>query len=189
MPRLALIIALFLLTPAVYFFYDYSRDAVIDELVAASQKNDVTVFAARVDWEALRGFLKNDLAAQKRSPLGSSFGPDLSQIDKVVDYYVQPENIDIAFYYHEDVFTGIPERDFIVAEGFAPPFGFSMTLGFPKSVDAKEIPAAKDRLKARFVFRLDGLTWKIKEMHVPIFMVPRHVYSTPAVKVYGRTQK
>ena len=189
MPRIALIAVLFLIAPAFYFFYEYSRSAVIDDLVAASQRNDVAAFAERVDWDELRAFLKADLAAQKKSPLGSSFGPELSQIDKVVDYYVQPENIDIAFYYHDDVFTGVPERDFIVAEGLSPPFGFYMTLGFPKSIDAKEVPASKDRLKARFVFGLDGLTWKIKEMHVPIFMVPRHVYSTPAVKVYGRTQK
>ncbi len=135
--RVVILAVVLLLIPAAYFIYDQSRQAVIDELVAASQKDDVAAFASRVDWDTLRAQLKQDLAAQKRSPLGSSFGPNLDQIDAVVDYFVQPDNIDIAFYYHDDVFKGQPERDFIIEEGFSPPFGFYMTLGMPRNFDAQ----------------------------------------------------
>ena len=167
----------------------HSKNAVVGEIIAASRRGDVAGFAARVDWVPLRAFLKQDLTAQKKSlgAYGEAMGPPLSRIEKVVDYYVQPENIDIAYYYHEELFPQVKEEDFIDSTGYAFPFGFQVTLGFPKDVSVEDVPQVmKDRMKARFVFRLNGLTWKIKEMHVPLFMVPAYVYDTPAVKVYGR---
>lgn len=187
MTRLYLLIALLLLGPLVWFGYTYTRDATIEGMIEASKKDDVQAFASYVDWDALRAFLKQDLAAQKKTPVGASFGPEVSKIDDVVDYYVLPENIAIAFYYHAEMFGNLPEENFILAKGYAPPFGFQVTVGYPRAAAAEgpQLAAARERIKATFVFGLDGLSWKIKEMHVPVFMVPRHVYSTPAVQVFG----
>lgn len=187
MARLYILIALILLTPLVWFGCTYSRDATIAGMIDASKLDNVDAFAAYVDWDALRAQLKQDLAAQKKTPIGASFGPDAGKINDVVDYYVLPENIAIAFYYHAEVFGNLPEENFILSKGYAPPFGFQITVGYPRNVsaDGAQVAAARERIKAKFVFGLDGLSWKIKEMHVPIFMVPRHVYTTPAVRVYG----
>jgi hypothetical protein len=187
MARLYILIALILISPLTWFGYTYSRDATIAGMIEASKQDNVDAFASYVDWEGLRAQLKQDLTAQKKSPIGASFGPEASKINDVVDYYVLPENIAIAFYYHAEVFENLPEENFILSKGYAPPFGFQITLGYPQNVSGggAEIAAARQRIKAKFVFGLDGLSWKIKEMHVPIFMVPRHVYSTPAVRVYG----
>lgn len=193
--RLVLFFVVLMFAPSGYFIWSSGRDAVIDDLVAASQKDDVAAFAERVDFDAVRAFLKQDLNRQRTMPLfqGVSAGLSEQKISEVVDYYVQPENIDILYYYHEQVFENLPERDFIHSITYTPPYGFSVTVGFPKTVstsnaqgDAAAIAAARDRFKVRAVFALDGLTFKMKELHVPIFMTPRHVYSTPAVKVFGR---
>jgi hypothetical protein len=174
------------------FCYVHSKSAVIDELIAASRRADVAAFSSRVDWEVLRANIKQDLAAQKKNmgEMGASMGPAAGQIDKVVDYFVQPENIDIAFYLHTEMFPQVKEEDFIDSTGYAFPFGFYVTLGLPKGGGNNDIPQMlRDRLKVRVVFRLDGLTWKMREMHVPLFMTPAHAYDVPAVKVYGRPQR
>ena len=86
------------------------------------------------DFDRLRAFLKQDLLAKKndKSPIGSLYaasGPATTNIDKVVDYYVQPQNIAILPYLHKTTFPDIPVRDFILSRGYAPPYGFSLTFG------------------------------------------------------------
>lgn len=187
MLRLVFPVLLVLAAAAAWGACLYGKGKVVDELVAASQGNDAAAFAARVDWEGLRAFLKEDLAAQKKSPIGASMGPDAGRIGAIVDYFIQPENVGILYYWHDEVFKGIPERDFIHASGFAPPFGFYVTLALPDAAlqENAQARAFRDRMKVRAVFRLDGLTWKVRELHVPLFMVPRHVYNVPAIDVYG----
>ena len=167
--------------------YEYSKSAVIDELIADSRRGDVTAAAARFDWPDLRAYMKqNMLEVRKATAMFGDVGPSESQIPLVVDYYVKPENIGIAFYLHTQMFPQIREEDFIDSTGYAFPFGFQMTLGVPKNISQDEIPQAlRDKAKVRLVFRLDGLTWKVKEMHVPPFMVPTRVYDTPAILIYG----
>lgn len=177
--------------PAGYYAYDSSQKAVIAEMVAAAQQSNVSAMAARVDWESLRSYLKTDIDDQKRflGPRGAMVGPAQGDIARVVDYYVQPQNIDILFYQRLRLFPGVAVEAFIERVIFAPPFGFKVTLIYPKGAATSDPVMAlmRDRVKVDIVYRLDKtLTWKIKEMGVPIYLVPRTVYPQPATQLFGR---
>jgi hypothetical protein len=170
------------------FFYVHSKNAVMAEVIAASRHNDVAAFARRVDWEGLRAALKTEIAEKKASSgeYGRSTGPDVPQIGKIVDYYVQPENIAVLYHEHAEIFPQAKEEDFIDNTGYFFPFGFQITLGYPKSVPAHDMAKVmQDRLKVTLIFQLQGLTWKLRRMDVPLFMVPRQTYDRPATEIFG----
>lgn len=183
------LVAAFVTIPAAVWLY--GQKSVEAELVAALERNDPAAVAVRVDFDKLRAFLKQDLLAKKndKSPIGSLYarsGPDIHNIDKVVDYYAQPENIAILTYMRNSTFPDIPVGTFIVSRGYAPLYGFSMTFGLPpEALKDSAMRAAAERFQVRAVFRLSGLTWKLAELHAPLFMVPEHTYSQPAVEIFA----
>lgn len=185
---LAIVAAIAILPAAIWLYGQKSIEA---ELVAALERNDTSAVAARVDFDKLRAFLKQDLLAKKndKSPIGAlyaSSGPATNNIDKVVDYYVQPENIAILTYLRNTTFPDIPISTFIVSRGYAPAYGFSLTFGLPpEALKDSAMRAAAERFQVRAVFRLSGLTWKLAELHAPLFMVPEHTYSQPAVQIFA----
>lgn len=180
-----------LASPCIFLMHKYTMERTVDELVAAAKADDAEAVAARVDWDGLRAQLKELIRAQKAAmgQHAAMAGPDDAQIDAVVDYYVMPENIPILFYHHDLIFPGVAEEDFIHSVSYYPPFGWQMTVGYPKNAEGQggELATlAQDRLKVRLIFRLDGLTWKLSEMQVPIYMVPRGTTpNMPAIDLYG----
>jgi len=184
---IAVIVAFNLTAAAVYFF---SKDRVIGETVAAARARDATALSARIDWEDLRIFLKKDITKKKNilGSKGASVGPALSQVDAVVEYYARAENLGLLFHYRDLLFPKLPEEAFIESTGFFPPYGFYVIISYPDGGPALGDMGAlmKDRLKARAVFRPDGLTWKVSELHLPIFLVPRQSFSIPATEYFGR---
>ena len=188
MLRIIAILLLLSIIPAGAYFYSHSREAVIAEFIHASQTNNVNAMAERIDFASVRESLKQDLKRQKAPGLFvAQGGPGLDAIDRVVDYYVLPENIAILYYFYDMTFEGVAEAQFIREKGFEAPFGFQITLGMPAEGvkgDAM-VSAVRDQVKARLVFGLDGLTWKLKEIYMPAFMVPAHTYSQTALEVFG----
>lgn len=159
----------------------YGKDTVIAEMIAASRANDAAAFDGRVSWEAVRAFLKEDIARQKQAPQASAIGPAAAKVGSIVDYYIRPENIPVLYHYHDTLFAHVREEDFIVSSGYVFPLGFDVTLAYPASnpLNLGMPKLMHDRLRARFVFGLDGLTWKIREMHVPLMMVPSQERALP----------
>jgi len=180
---------LLIIGPISWYFYDSSKDDVVAEMIAASQNEDVEAMAARFKWDDLQNQLKDDIKAKKAAlgSYGTAIGPSVSRVDDIVEYYVQPQHIELAYYYHNKLFPKVPESAFIREVAYAPPFGFSILLGYPTEITTGPAidPMLKDRLEARFVFRLDGLTWKVHEIKLPIYMVPRQVYDQPALERFG----
>mgnify|MGYP000386188141 CR=1 FL=1 len=172
--------------PSTYFLYHSSKDGAVEEIIAASQSDDVNAMAERFDWESVRQNLKDKITAQKRTMgnYGTLIGPDISKVDEIVDYYLKPENIEIAYIYHDILFPEVTEEQFIRNIAYAPPFGFSILMGYPKDAPSTQSvdPLLQEELEARFIFRLDGLTWKVKEINIPIFMIPTRTYSQPALQ-------
>lgn len=168
-----------------------SQQSVQADVIAAAERGDVQALAARVDFDKLRVFLKHDLKAKKAdtSPIGAAYanaGPAAANIDQVVDYYVQPENIAILYAMRQSAFENIPVERFIVRQGLSPVYGFQMTFGLPpEALPEGAARVAAERFQVRAVFRLSGLTWKVHELHVPLFMVPKHTYSQPAVDIFA----
>lgn len=177
-----------LVFPSTWFLYNSSKDGVVAEMIAASQNDDVDAMAARFKWDDVRANLKDRISSQKRAmgSYGNMVGPDASKVDEIVDYYVQSENLEIAYIYHDRLFPDVDEQAFIRDIAFAPPFGFSILMGYPK--DAENAPTVdpllQEQLQARFIFRLDGLTWKVHEINLPIFMVPTRTYQQPALQYF-----
>jgi hypothetical protein len=186
MPLRYIFAVLFLmLAPVVYFITTSAQSSVIEEMIAASKQDNAATIASRVNWEALRNFVKDDIKQSKKgSAYFASLGPTETNIGPVVDHYLREENVSLLFYYHEKMFPGTPEDAFIESTGYAPPLGFYLTLAYPKVAPGNpsaEMRGLRDRLKVRFVFRLDGTTWRIKEMHVPLFMVPSQPGALPVI--------
>lgn len=179
--RLAIVIVLLLAAPTAYFLCIYGKNSVIAEMISASRANDVAAFGNRVDWEAVRAFLKEDLGRQKQAPHASAVGPAAAKVSGIVDYYVRPENIPVLYHYHDTLFAEVREEDFILSSGYVFPLGFDVTLAYPASnpLNLGMPKLMHERLRARFVFGLDGLTWKIREMHVPLMMVPSQERALP----------
>lgn len=179
--RLAIVILILLTAPTAYFLCIYGKNSVIAEMTAASRANDAAAFGDRVDWEAVRAFLKADIGRQKQVPHAGAVGPPAAKVGGIVDHYIRPENVPVLFHYHDNLFPGVREEDFILSSGFAFPFGFDVTLAYPASnpLNLGMPKLMHERLRARFVFGLDGLTWKIREMHVPLMMVPSQERALP----------
>ena len=173
-----------------YALLAISRDNVIDDLIIASQKDDVQTMQARVEWDATRANMIADLEKTKRAlgSYGSVIGPDLDEMDDIINYYIQADHIDLAYYYHAQIFDDLDEREFIRDIAFAPPWGFAVTLGYPMNFEGGRVADATLRreLKARLIFRLDGLTWKVHNIELPIFIVPRRIYPRDALEKYAR---
>ena len=187
MPLRYIIVVLFLmLAPISYFVLTSAQNSVIEEMTEASKRDDAAAISARVDWQTLRNATKDDIAAAKKGNVYfGNLGPTAAQIGPVVDHYLREENVPLLFYFHDKIFKGVPEDHFIVSTGYAPPFGFSVTLGYPKvgpGNPSQDIKGLRDRLQVRFVFRLVGTTWKIIEMHMPLFMVPSQPNPLPDLK-------
>lgn len=185
MPRIFLCLVL-VFGPTLYYLYHSSTEDLVQELITASQKNDISAMADRFSWAETREATADDIKSKKRvlGSYGRSIGPPLGKIDDIVEYYIRPENIKIAYDYHDRILKNIDEEEFIRSMGFVAPWGFEVTLGYPLNYEGElEIdPVLKEQLKATFVFRLDGLTWKVHEIQLPIFMVPHQTYQRPAVE-------
>lgn len=186
MPLRYILVVLFLmLAPIGYFILTTSQNSVIEEMITASKEDNAATISARVDWPALRNFVKDDIAsAKKGNAYFANLGPTQTNITPVVDHYLREENVPLLFYFHDKMFPGTPEDAFIESAGYAPPFGFYVTLAYPKVAPGSpsaEMRGLRDRIKVRFVFRLDGTTWRIKEMHVPLFMVPSQPGVLPVI--------
>lgn len=186
MPLRYILVLLFLmLAPVIYFITTTAQTSVVEEIIEASKRDDAAVISGRVNWEATRNFVKDDIRQSKKAgAFFANLGPTDTNIGPVVDHYLRKENVPLLFYFHGKMFPGTPEDAFIESSGYAPPFGFYVTLAYPKvapGAPSAEMRGLRDRLKVRFVFRLDGTTWRIKEMHVPLFMVPSQPAPLPAV--------
>lgn len=183
--RYVLIILFLMLAPVVYFVTLTAQTSVIEEMIAASKRDDAQAIAARVNWQALRNFVKDDIRQSKKGGVYfANLGPSETNIGPVVDHYLREENVPLLFYFHDKMFPGTPEDAFIESAGYAAPLGFYVTLAYPKVAPGNpsaEMRGLRDRLKVRFVFRLDGMTWRIREMHVPLFMVPGQPNPLPVI--------
>ena len=183
------LIVLIIIGPTLYFIYDTSKDRVISELIEATVNKDQTTLSNRFNWDVVRQNTIDDLKSEKAAlgNYGSAIGPPKSKIDEIVNYYIQPQNIELAYYYHEKIFDDLDPNAFIRDISFKAPWGFSITLGYPIEFEGKHHvdPVLKQQLKTRFVFRLDGMTWKIDTLEIPIFMIPHQTYSRPALEQFG----
>lgn len=160
-----------------------SKDRIAEELIAAVEAKDMETIEKRVDFGAIRSYLKADLGKKSRAvrsgQVNMGIGPVPDKVDEIVEYYVQPEMVAYLLDKRLEIFPDFAAKDFVYTVGFQSPLSFHITVGYPKNEGS--ITTLTDKMTAiRFIFKaqggLFGLRWQAKEMDVPLFMVPPEVY-------------
>ena len=122
-----------------------------------------------------------------------SSGPPEEKIDEIVEYYARPENFKVLFKLKEKHFSTAKAADFVHSSGLSGPFSWSVTFGLPVTKKEKGLSDERQALVSRVrsalevsvIFTLDGLTWKISRVQVPLFLVPDKTYNKPLTEVYN----
>lgn len=160
-----------------------NRGAVVEELIESARTQNIDQFVDRFNWQATRDFAIQDLLDKKRKT-GQNFdiGPDADDIPEIVEFYIQRKNTALLFYLKDQFFPDVPYDEFIWDTGFHGLTGFSVTIGYPIGRIPRGFafePALAPTLRVQVVFELDGLTWKVKGLKVPLFMVPTQKIEAP----------
>ena len=171
-----------------------TRMAVITDLKLAVKTSNEQKIIDRVAWNDLNTFLIDDLQTKASSAQNSTIFANKvklrpKRVPDIVDYYVRPENIRIPLIYRATLFPDVPISDFVWSVKSSDPMSFKVTAGYPKNYNRPnqnlgDFSKLTESLSVDFVFKLDGLTWKIHEMHVPIMLVPSVTYNLPATEIY-----
>lgn len=170
---------------------ELSKDRIVEELAQAARDQDMEAFQSRLDFGALRSFLKSDLKKKSKAVRGGSvkvpIGPEPDKVSELVDFYVQPERIGLLFGLKDKIFPDADPQDFVWDVSFYGPFAFAVTVGYPTKKGQQTL--FSERMSTvTFVFKGHGWVWKAKEMHVPLFMVPIEQYDDAEIeKLLSRT--
>lgn len=177
----------------------FTKTAVIDEIMQNAANDNAEELQKRIDFPALRRNLKDHLKAQKNAiqkiGIGNlDGGTARSNIDGVVDYYVQPENIKVLLALKDRHFGNTNVNAFLYDTDWVSPFSpltWQAVFGLPvasmgQSDDPRAalVNRARSSLQVKFVFKLDGLTWRVREMHVPLLLVPERPYNRPLTDIF-----
>ena len=177
----------------------FTKKAVIDEIMQNAENDNVEELEKRIDFPALRRNLKDHIKAQKdavqKIGIGNlDGGPARNNIDGVVDYYVQPENIKVLLALKDRHFGNASVDAFLHNTGWVSPFSpltWQAVFGLPvagmnRNDDPRAalVNRARSSVQVKLVFRLDGLTWRVREMHVPLFLVPERPYNRPLTDIF-----
>jgi hypothetical protein len=196
MPRFLIAILVLALGyyPVLYVITWWTKDEVITELVTAAKKDKLDTLEAYIDWDKLRTNLKHDLKNRAESIRQArsvpAFGPPPDKIDGLVEHYVTPKGIEMAFAIHDMRYPDTSPRAFIADSDVDGPSSFSVTLALPEKIEGEKGPGlskgqrrlANRFMRVRFVFERQGWRWRAREMHVPIFLVPPEAYTIAQVK-------
>jgi hypothetical protein len=148
-----------------------ARQHVITAITSAAASGNINQLSELTDWSALREWLKRDLHTRTQTIMAKSSGHGLSleEVDNIVDYYVQPMNIPMLLYYHNQMAPDIKPEEFVREVKFLDVGKMEVTLGFPPK---RSKPWIKGLEPVRAVFQLEGMAWKMKELHAPFYLVP-----------------
>ncbi len=160
-----------------YGIYKTTHGNVIQQVIFAFEDNDFETLEERVSWAALRSSLVREIR-EKELVQGDEVLKDSSlNVNDLVSYYIQPENIDVLFYLKERHFPSSKYEDFVRDIGYAPLLGFYIELGAPKP--KTHLTSYKDFLNMRLYFSLEGLTYKISALDIPKALIPQKIYDEP----------
>ncbi len=157
------------------------RGPFIAEIMDKAARYDNEGIAAEIDWEKLRAFMKADLIerASKTNPMnrdrmrGAHLRPD--HIKKVVDYYIQPQNIILLFKLKKGYAPYYYESDFIGSIKSHNLTGIEVIFQHPERESVNPV-LGHTQVKAIFQINQD-LEWKMTELHIPLYFVPEYIPS------------
>ena len=166
-----------------YTITSFASNRITDELIDSFEKGDIKSLQERIAWDDLKHSLavlmkkEQELMRDKRTGFHIDEG---YTVDEIVDYYVQPENIDLLFYFKNKRYAREDASAFIRDIDYAPILGSYVELGRPvKKAQAMDY---YDLVTLRLYFGLDGFSYKLKEMQIPNIFLPKRTYQEPALE-------
>lgn len=149
----------------------FTRQHVVYTVTSAAKKGDIHSLKTRTDWAELRAWMKKDLRSRTQTIAAKSSGYDMSEkaVDDLVDYYVQPANLPSLIYFQSQLAKDIDVEDFVRSVRFTGMKEMTMEISFPPQEDK---PWVNYLEPVRAVFQLDNMTWKLKQLHTPLYLVP-----------------
>lgn len=166
-----------------YTITSFASNRITDELIDSFEKGDIKSLQERIAWDDLRHSLAVLMKKEQELMRGKRTGFHIDEgytVDEIVDYYVQPENIDLLFYFKNKRYAREDASAFIRDIDYAPILGFYVELGRPvKKAQAMDY---YDLVTLRLYFGLDGFSYKLKEMHIPNIFLPKRTYQEPALE-------
>lgn len=156
----------------------FTRQHVINTVTVAAKNGDIFSLKNRTDWPELRAWMKDDLHKRTKTIAAKSSGYDMSDqaVDDLVDYYVQPANLPSLIYFHNQLASNVNVEDFVRNVRFTGMKEMTMEISFPPQEDK---PWVNYLEPVKAVFQLDNMTWKLKKLHTPLYLVPQKA-PTPA---------
>lgn len=147
---------------------DATKRAVIYDLADAARSGNIHALNEYTDWNSVRNWMKKDL---KQRDVATS--PE--KVDKLVDYYVRPENLPSLLYYYKTAAGGASPEAFIRDARFSGMTEITVELAAPPQFDK---PWISNLQPVRAVFALDGLQWKLKRLDAPDYLIPADAPTT-----------
>ncbi len=171
LPVSVVVIVMAFLFVSVILMHTFTRQHVVNSVSVAAEQGDLYSLNTRTDWAELRAWMKEDLQRRSQTIAAKSSGYDMSQqeIDDLVDYYVQPANLPSLIYFHNKMASNIQPREFVRNIRFTGLNEMTMELSFPPQA---EKPWVNYLEPVRAVFQLDNMTWTLKKLHTPFYLIP-----------------
>ncbi|MDB5478022.1 MAG: hypothetical protein JWM96_517 [Alphaproteobacteria bacterium] len=144
-----------------------ARNQVIREFATAAREGNMYVLSANTDWDSVRDGLKRDL--KERAASSDTLPRDEAALDELVDYYVRPQNLPSLLYYYNANAAHINPADFVRDVSLSGITQFTVEIGAPPQFDK---PWLNNLEPVRATFALDGLNWKLKQIHAPDYLIP-----------------
>lgn len=145
-----------------------SKNHVIYEISTAAREGELYKLTKAMDWNSVRESLKEELK-QKANP-HNGLPTRAEEVDALVDYYVRPQNLEtLVTLYHSSPAKNMNPESFIRGVRFSGITEMTIELASPPQFDK---PWMNYLEPVRAVFALDGMTWKLKRISAPDYLIP-----------------
>lgn len=141
---------------------DGAKRAVISDLASAAKSGNIYELKNKTDWASVRDWMKRDL--KQRAAIEQN-----AKVDKLVDYYVRPENLPSLLYFYNANAKGVSPEAFVRDVRFSGITQITIEMAAPPQFDK---PWMNGLQPVRAVFELDGMEWKLKRINAPDYLIP-----------------
>ena len=147
------------------------RQLIRDFAGATAAGNSMTLIL-NTDWVSVRQALKQDL--KLRFATNPSLPNSREDVEKLVDYYVQPEKVPYLLYFYQQAAGRIGAEAFVRRARFSGLTEITVDIASPPQVNK---PWLNHLEPVHAVFQLDmaALNWKLVKIQAPDYLIPTQV--------------
>lgn len=155
---------------------DAAKKVVVDNITQAANSGNIYVLNKAVDWNSVRDNMKQDILNNHHNEMvGLPNQPQ--EVEKLVNYYVRPDNVPVLLSMYKKVAPTIDTRSFVHDVRFSGIREITMEIAAPPQLDKPWI----NRLHpVEMVLLLEPTGWKLKRIRPPEYMIPTRIPGTSA---------